>query len=207
MPEWSRRRALHAVATASAVTLAGCGATTSGSSSIAHDGDAPVTEFEARLLRNTDGEPLVVSGERATGDRSGDDAAAARNAGVMEHLTDEEDLGDLEFRDVAGGAELESFVTATDLDARSVYLLQRPIGECYAPRLVGVYRERDGVDAQFCRELRPAGVACDADAHDVFAVAIRLPFAGDDFNSVGSGSSSDCDHRPTVTFVDRGESG
>lgn len=164
-----------------------------------------VTEFEARSRRHGDGTPLlvpVVAEGTATTAEVGDDSP--RDISLIEHVTDGSDLEDLRFRDTAAARELEAFVTATDYPSRSVYLLQRAVGECHVPRLVGVYREGNGVDVRFCRDLRPAGVACDADATDAFAVALRLPFAGDEFDSVGTGWSSDCEHRHTVALSDGG---
>ena len=61
-----------------------------------------------------------------------------------------------------------------------------------------VAREEDGVEADFCRELRPADAACGAEDRVAVGVAIRLPFAGDEFSSLGSGWSSDCDRRPVL---------
>lgn len=198
MTEWSRRRALHAVATTGLVTLAGCGEAATGP----HDPPEPrerVTDVETLLARNEGGDPLIVTAGEG-GETNPDD----RNVSLMEHLTDGESLDEYRFPADAGGAEVESFVTATGFASESVYLLQRHIGACYVPRLVSVYREDDGVDANFCRALRPADVACDAETRHVFAVAIRLPFPGDGFSSVGSGSGSGCERRPTIP-LDGGE--
>lgn len=205
MPDWSRRSALHAVASAGALLLAGCDGTTSRSGTYLHEDREQVTEFDTMVVRDGDGEPLVVTDDGDPDDGTRDEPSDVRAASLMEHLTDDEALEGLRFRDRDGASALESFVTATDFDERSVYLLQQSIAECYVPRLVGVFRESDGVDAQFCRQLRPAGAECDADAHDAIVVAIRLPFAGDGFNSVGSGWSSDCDHRPSVPLSERGD--
>jgi hypothetical protein len=202
MPDWSRRHALQAVATTATLGLAGCSSETSRSRSVPPDRGDRVTDYEARFVRNTDGEPVVTVGEPGDEDENEDEPRIRLSE--MHHLTDEAELDDIQFRDVTGAADLESFVAATDYESASVYLLQRQVGECYEPRLVGVFREDDGVDAEFCRELRPADVECDAEAHDVFTVAIRLAFPGDDFNSVGSGSSSSCDHERAVPIPEAG---
>ncbi|MFB6196314.1 MAG: hypothetical protein ABEI80_09090 [Haloplanus sp.] len=200
MPDWSRRDALRAVATTGTLLAAGCSTSDTGPI------DAPpprrrVTDFESVLARNARGNPLVVPAP-VDGDEAGE---RRQDHSLMEHLTATADVEEFRFRADAGAADLASFVNATDFASQSVYLLQRSIGECYRTRLVGVYREGDGVDAEFCRDLRPADVDCDTDTEDTVAVAIRLPFAGDDFNSIGSGWSGDCEHVATVE-LERGES-
>lgn len=202
MPDWSRRRVLQSVAVVGTLTLAGCSDATTGSNDVPPVPRDRIADVEAIKARNDDGDPLFVAGDTETGQ-----ADADRRARVSElhHLTDEAALERLRFRDGSGGADLEAFVRGTDLESKSVYLLQRPIGECYVPRLVGVFREGDGVDADFCRDLRPADVECDVDARDVVAVAIRLPFAGDEFSGVGSGWSRGCEHRPTDPLTDGGD--
>lgn len=212
MADWSRRHALQAVATAGALALAGCSSETSRSRSLPPDRE-PVTDYEATLVRNTDGEPVFVDPEDESGDESSDDEEGTgeetgdvpRAYSTVMHLTGDEELDRLQFRDVQGASELTSFLRATDLESESVYLLQRAIGECYEPRLVGVAREDNGVDADFCRELRPADVDCDADAHDVIAIAIRLPFPGEEFSGLGTGWGSSCDHEHAVRITEGGD--
>lgn len=199
MPDWSRRRALQAVATTGAFALAGCSGESSSSSSVPRERGDPVppSDLEVRFVRDTDGEPLFAVGDDRNRDANGDEGPADPGRG-FEHLTDAEDRERVTFRSTEPAATLRWFVEGTDLEARSVYLLQRPIGECYEARLVGVYREDDGVDADFCQALRPADVECSADARDTLGVGIRLPFPGDSFSSRGAGWSSDCGPRPTV---------
>jgi len=203
MSGWSRRYALRTVASAGLLALAGCSDATSSSPDDSHETRDRITDFEPLLVRNHDGEPLFVHEETGPEDQSGGQGESddrPRRVSEMELLTGGDDLEGFRFRDVPGAAELRSFVTATDLESKSVYLLQRSIGECYVSRLVGVYREGNGVDTEFCQKLRPADAECSVDANDVFAVAIRLPFSGDDFNSIGSGSGGDCDHESTVAL-------
>jgi hypothetical protein len=204
MPDWSRRHALQAAASVGTLALAGCNGGTDRSRSLPPDRDR-VTEYETAFARNEDGEPVFVTGETGTAEEGGPDEERRQRVGAVEHVTDDADLDDLRFRDVPGAADLESFLRATDLESRSVYLLQRPIGECYAVRLVGVFREDDGVEADFCRMLRPADVSCAADAEDVYAVAIRLPFPGDDFSGLGTGMSGDCEGRSSVPLTEGGD--
>lgn len=187
MPRWSRRSALRSVVTVGSLALAGCSGESGRSNEIPPDRGEPVSDVEVRFARETDGDRLFeIAGES-------EDAPHG-----FEYLTDGNDRDDLTFRSTPPAAELRAFVDETDLDAESVYLLQRPIGECYRANLVGVYRESDGIDVDFCQELRPADVDCSAGTEDTVGVAIRLPFPGDEFNSLGSGWAGECDRRPIV---------
>lgn len=125
--------------------------------------------------------------------------------GGLHFLTGEDDRDRVTFRSGDPADELRAFVNATDLESESVYLLERSVGACYEVRLMGVYRESDGVDAEFCRALQPADVACSSDDEDAVAVAIRLPFDGEDFNSFGSRWGSDCDRPGTAIAREGGD--
>jgi hypothetical protein len=200
MPDRSRRRLLQTVAVAGTLAVAGCSGATTRSNDLPPVPRERTADVQVTTARNTDGDPLFVTGDGGT-DR--DDGGRSARVREVHHLTDESDLERLRFRD--GAADLRAFVTATDLESKSVYLVQRPIGECYAPRLVAVFREGTGVDAEFGRELRPAGFDCAVDTCDMVAVAIRLPFAGDGFDSTGfSPWGSDCERRP-ATPTDGGD--
>ena len=195
MPDWSRRRALRTVATAGSLALAGCSGESSRSNDPPPERGEPVPDLEVRFVRDTDGgSPFDTDDESAS--TSTDDPDAVTHS--FEYLTDRDEFDDLTFPSTTPAAELRSFVDATDFEAESVYLLERAIGECYRANLVAVYRESDGVDVDFCEALRPADVDCSAEAEDAVGVAIRLPFPGEEFNSLGSGWSGDCDRRPIV---------
>lgn len=200
MPDWSRRRALQAAAATGAFALAGCSGESSRSTSVppARGDPIPASDLEVRFVRDTDGEPLFGVDDEFDGEDGDDTPTDAGPGTAAEHLTDVEDRERVRFRSTPAAAELREFVEGTDLESGSVYLLQRPVGECYEARLVGVYREDDGVDADFCRALRPADVDCSADARDTLGVGVRLPFPGDSFSGLGTGWSSDCGRRPTV---------
>ncbi|MFC6939514.1 hypothetical protein ACFQE8_05975 [Salinirubellus sp. GCM10025818] len=195
MPDWSRRRALQAATAAAALALAGCSGEESSSNEIPRARGDPVSpsEFEVTFVRDTDGEPLFAVGEDGVDEDGVDEGGRG-----IEYLTDEADREELTFRSTEPAAELRAFVDEADLESRSVYLLQRPIGECYEARLVGVYRETDGVDADFCQALRSANVECSAEDRDTVGVAIRLPFSGDSFSGYGAGWSGDCDRGTAV---------
>lgn len=205
MPDWSRRRALHAVAAAGTLLTAGCGARPSGPPDDPPDLRERVTDIETLLARNSKGTPLVRP-RTETPEETPPSEERVRMASLTKHLTSADELAELQFRTDAGAADVRSFLTATDYESRSVYLIQRPIEECYQPRLVGVYREQDGVEADFCQDLRPADSDCEVGTEDVIAVAIRLPFPGDEFTGLGLGWSGDCDHVSTIALGEGGES-
>lgn len=191
MPDPSRRDALRSIAAAGTLALAGCSGEASHSDEIPRDSGETVPDPEVLFVRDADGGVLFSSG-----DPSG--RTTTPEPGGVEHVTDADERDALAFRDTPPATELEAFVGATDLESESVYLLEQPVGECYELALTGVTREPDSVSADFCRELRPADVECAADAEDTVGVAIRLPFAGDDFNGLGTGMSSECRRRPVL---------
>lgn len=202
MPGWTRRGALRSIAAAGALALAGCSGEASHSREVPRRHGERVPDPEVTFVRDADGAPLFSRDVDADGDDADGDGSPAddlaRRAGAGAYLTGADDVEALAFADSPPADELRAFVDATDLESESVYLLAKPVGECYELALTGVFREDDGVDADFCRQLRPADVDCSADAEDTVGVAIRLPFPGDDFDSRGSGTSSDCRHRPIV---------
>lgn len=202
MADWSRRRALQAVAGTGAVALAGCRGTTTGTRELPRAPREHITDIEAIKARNTDGRPLIRTGDTETAQ---DDVDLRQQVSAVYHLTDDADLEQLRFQAGADTRELRAFLTTTDFASRSVYLHQRPVAECYITRLVGVFRRGGDIEAQFCQVLRPADVACDSDAQDVIAVAIRLPFPGDEIVDVGTDYQRECDPFSTVSIRDGGD--
>lgn len=200
MADWSRRRALQAAVTAGAFALAGCSGESSSSRSVPRErGDTvPSSELEVRFVRDTDGEPLFDVENELDDDETTTDDERRDIGRDVEHLADEEDRERVVFRSTPASTDLRTFVEGSDLDSGSVFLLQRSVGECYEARLVGVYRETDGVDADFCQALRPADVECSADDQDAVGIAIRLPFPGDDLSGLGWSWRGDCDHSETI---------
>jgi hypothetical protein len=199
MPDWSRRRALQATASAAALALAGCSGETSRSGSSGPANGELVTDYEVQKVRSADGAVLFREADVETASEAADERTAERRRRVQqyEHVTDRRDLEDLAFAtDVSEAATLEEFTTATDLESESVFLLQRGVSACSTLELVGVRREPDSVHVDTCSDLRPADVECEADDRDVVAFAIRLPFPGDEFNGMGAGWSSSCHSRP-----------
>ncbi|MFB6250364.1 MAG: hypothetical protein ABEI27_01540 [Halobellus sp.] len=148
----------------------------------------PITNYELTRVRNESRAALIAG-----------DSESERSR-FYEHLTDAESVPT--FSDVAEADELARFIGETDFESKSVLLLVRPIPECYELRLTGVSKEGDGVDSQYCRDMRPADVQCKKDAEDTVGVAIRLPLAGDSFNSLGMGFGSSCDDRPSMVHFE-----
>jgi len=200
MPDWSRRRALHATASAAALALAGCSGESSSASSNHPPNGELVTDYEVQKARNADGAVLFRETDVATPSDTPDEPAERRRRRQRHqyaHVTEQADFEDLAFAtDLPEAAALEEFATATDLETRSVFLLQRGVSACSTLELVDVREEPDSVHVNTCSDLRPADVECETDDRDTVAFAIRLPFPGDDFNGLGVGGSSDCHRRP-----------
>lgn len=190
MSDWSRRRFLAASSLPILGALTGCSASPdrTGAELDTAPRKRPVTDYDAVKVRNSGGSPLV---ER-------DSSTAADRSHTYDHITEQANVPS--FTGVPEARELDRFVGATDFAAESILLFVRPVPECYDLRLVSVSKEGDGdgVDARYCREMRPADVSCERDAEDPVGIAVRLPFAGDSFNSLGMGFSSSCGDRPTV---------
>jgi len=198
MSNWSRRRALQAAIAVGTLSLAGCSGSTSSSEEVSSDRGDPVSDVEVRFARDTRGNHLYDA-------KRGNEGEPDPEAGETLHLTSDDERDAVTFRPTDPATELRSFVDDTDLDSESVYLLEEPIDACHEARLLGVYRESDGVDAEFCRGLRPADVDCSDGDRDRVGVAIRLPFPGDEFTSIGSRWSSDCDRPGTAIAREGGD--
>jgi len=197
MPDWSRRRALRAVAATGAIALTGCSGGSSSSSETPPDRGDPVpsSELEVLFVRDTGNEPLF-EGEGEDGNEGG--RARPERRTRAEFLTSGAARDRVTFHSGSAADDLRAFVDGTDLESGSIYLIERPVSACYEARLVGVYREDDGVDVDLCQALRPAGIACSADGMDTVGVGIRLPFTGDSMSGHGWGWSGECGPRPTV---------
>lgn len=197
MSDWSRRRALQAVAATGAFALAGCSGESDGSSEAPPDRGDPVppSDLEVVFVRDAGNEPLFDVEDQ---DGNGGGGARPERRTRAEFLTSGADRDRLTFRSGAAAEDLRAFVDGADLESGSVYLIERPVSACYEARLVGVYREDDGVDVDLCQALRPADIACSVDGMDTVGVGIRLPFAGDSMGDNGWSWSGECGTRPTV---------
>lgn len=197
MPDWSRRRALHAVGTIASVALAGCteGRETSDPPS-RRRGD-PVTEYDLLAVRDSDASALFWRDETA------DEEDPERMAHV--YATADSDLEDVSFASNSEAADtLSAFANGTDFEARSLLLRARPVAECYAAQFRGVWRDGDDLETAFCQKLRPADEACGREAEDTFAYGLRLPYPDEELTSFGSQWSGDCHPTPPVGVDDAG---
>lgn len=191
MSNWSRRRALHALATGTAAALAGCnGASRSSSESVPRrDYRTRITDYTALTIRDSEAEPIFWSADRTETER--------RRRRGRRYVTSPEDVSEVTF---APGSEdasrLNAFVTSTDFDSQSVVLYAEEVPECKRLELLSVARGDDGYHTSFCFQPRPVDVECEADAVDTVAIGIRLPFPGDDIRGGGSSWSSECHERP-----------
>lgn len=200
MPDWSRRRALRAVATTGALALAGCSSGSGSSGSLPPERGDPVppADLEVRFVRDTGGEPLFDVEGRSDGGATPEGGGIEGRRTRAEYLRDAESRDRVTFRSTPAAEELRAFVEATDLESGSIYLLERPVSACYEARLVGVYREDDGVSADLCQSFRPADIACSAGGVDTVGIGVRLPFPGDGLSGHGWRWRGDCGNRRTV---------
>lgn len=200
MPDWSRRHALQSAGGALLTALAGCNGSDSTNRSVPRDDRGRIDDITVLKVRNATPIPMVVRERDRNTEQPTTDVPPKRRGHIMEHVTAETDHGFVFPADVPGALDLKQVFEETDFESESIYLSQTTVSECYDRHLTGVYRESNGVDAQFCGTIRPADVACSTDEYDMTAFAIRLPFVGDNFNSVGGGHSSRCDgpHRRII---------
>ncbi|WP_459193743.1 hypothetical protein [Halosimplex sp. J119] len=216
MPDLTRRRALLAVASG-AVTLAGCSDREARPTIEWERQNRRIEDLEVRTARSEDSAVLFAQGEQlptVTDDRRRRYAQSGRAV-----LVSDDDVAGLTFGDGPEAERLRSFVTETDFDASSVYLLAMSIGACYEIRLQSVTVEWDDADtddlhphADFCEAYRPADVECSADERHTVGFAIRLPVAAERSSGSGRGMSSSCHPDPrgeafdaTVTPAERGD--
>jgi hypothetical protein len=161
-------------------------------------GGDPVTDYDAETVRDPDGRPLFWRDE---------DGESEREREGMELLTDSLPESHLTFAEGVPAADgLRSFAVDTDFERQSVLLYATRVSGCQHLRLEGVSRQPEQVDVSLCRELRPADVACEADADHTAGVGVRLPFPADDVNGTGMRISSTCGRLPEpVTLGGDGE--
>ncbi|MFC5367498.1 hypothetical protein [Salinirubrum litoreum] len=190
MQSWSRRHALQALSTGALAALAGCsGSSSGGSSNNRVPRGTPVKEYDERRVRRDADRPLV------TVTAESDDTLQNDN-GVHEYLTSPDEVEGLSFDLPDGAGDFRTFVTDTDFESALVLLVERTVAACSDLEVVGVYREDDGLDVQFCSAEKPADAACASGDRDRVAVAIRLPFTGERLTGFGYGWSSSCHTRP-----------
>lgn len=208
MSDWSRRRALQALGTATTVAVAGCSTGGDGFEDPPDTGRGdPVEEYALRKVRETGGGALFWQRGEGGGN-GGDDGGEERPPGGYEYVAAEDDVASLAFApDSDAAAELSAFVAATDFESSSVLVQETAVRECYDLRLRGVWRDGDGLETAYCSRLRPADDACSTDARDTVGVAVRVPFSLADAGGFGSSWGSNCDSRPVGVDADVGGGG
>ena len=204
MPNWSRRRALHAIGTVATVAVAGCSGGSDGFQVAAPDdrGD-PVTDYELRKVRDSSGKAIFWRSDED--DRSSE---AGRQTRSHAYVASEDDVASLSFApDSDAAAELAAFVGETDFGSSSVLLESQGIQECYDLEFRGVWRDNDGLQTAYCSRLRPAGVACSTESKDAVGVGVRVPFSLADTSRFGTSWSSHCRPSPVGGSPPGGDTG
>lgn len=195
MPAWSRRRALQALATGTALALAGCRERNLFAEQTPDvRRRRPVEDYEVRKVRDTDARPVFWTEE--SGRPTPSEEERRDGLYVDAYLAESDDLASVTFASREAGTRLREFAAATDFAERSVALQSLGIRACRALRLSRVVREPDGYDLSFCQPFRSPDTACDAAAYDTVAVAIRLPFPGTGISSRGASFDDECRNRP-----------
>jgi hypothetical protein len=95
-------------------------------------------DVEATTVRNTDGNPRFLAEDGGT---NRDDGGRSARVGAVHHSTGEFGPGRLRVPD--GAADPGALVTATGPGSEPVCPIRRRTGECYVPRLDGVFRDGD----------------------------------------------------------------
>lgn len=193
MPQWSRRRALRAVAaTATTAVLAGCNDSTERrDTDQRRDRGDPVTDYETTTVRaDRVFAPFWLEEYDDEADRPSQPVGDAL-------VTEPPSEGSVSFDpDADAAASLRSFVEDTDFERESVILWSTTLRGCATLRLTGVLRRADEVELSLCRQGRPADVACERDEEHTFGMGIRLPFAGEDVHVGGWSMAGGCDGDP-----------
>lgn len=182
-PDLRRRTLLTSVAGLATAGLAGCGGSERPLGALPSPPPEPITDLDVLKVRVDDSVGLFGSAEDDDG----------RFDSSHDVVSTERDLDALRFNtDVPAAVDLREFVTGVDLDAHSVLLFQATVSSCHDYYLVRVAYGDGDLDAEFCRSLRPADVACDAVQESTVGYAIDLPLTDVDLGSFGWGTGR-CD--------------
>jgi hypothetical protein len=200
MPSLTRRRALLTVASGVAA-LAGCSSEADLPMIDPQSDHSTIEDYEVRHVRNEDG--VVLFAHRAELPTPSDEGRGRYARHGRSVIVSEDDLAELTFGDVQEAERLRSFVTETDFDSSSVYLLSMPVEACYEIHLQSATVEWDELErddlhphADFCRTYRPADVECSIEETHTVGFAIRLPVAAEQSSGMGRGMSSSCRPSP-----------
>ncbi|QGN08068.1 hypothetical protein Hrd1104_12695 [Halorhabdus sp. CBA1104] len=208
MLELTRRRALLAVASGAA-TIAGCSGSgndrvtiddrSSGEPIDDRSSGEPIDDYEVVAARNDDGAVLFTEGALPTvtdSDRS--NRYARRDRAIV---VSSEGLDAITFGDAPEADRLRTFVTETDFERSTLYMLSHSVDACHEIRLRSVTVQWDDTDdirphAQFCQTTRPADVECSTETIHTRGFVIRLPVVADHSSGSSSGMSYECGSAP-----------
>ncbi len=225
----SRRRLLRTALSAIAlgVGTAGClDSADSGSTSDRPAGPDPSSGTETdppvRKPRNPGGRSVLREADAAETPSTGNGTGTESNSGPAasgppvgavpgaisrELIVDADRVSELAFADgvpADAAASARSFLEATDFETQSVFFRTFGIESCERFRIHSVSWERDHVEFEYCRELRPPDRACTADAWDAVGLFIRLPVTFRSPTALsGSGASGRSPCRNVDTRYDR----
>lgn len=165
------RRALLTGAAAAVAGLAGCGGSNSSSSSSPpSDPENLETEPATVAVRHTANAPVAWLGEKPT--PTDDRGLSSHDSELVANAETASDLG---FADVDGVDDMRSFVDATDFARETLLLERHRVGQCYELGLCAVTWSATSYHTYWTQTLRPADVACSAEAHDRVATLVRIP--------------------------------
>lgn len=192
-----RRSVLTGVGAGLAAALAGCSESETHRSS--PDTGTLITDYTVAITRSSGERPPIVAPREDAGEGNADGASPTPEPLSIHVVESESGAETLEFaEDARNAAAVRRLVAETAYASESVLLYQTPIGECYGLRLNYVAKDGDDGDpnVQFCRVIRDADVACERQARDHVAAAVRLPIPGDEYGSFSVGSGGGCDPVP-----------
>ncbi|MFB6268176.1 MAG: hypothetical protein ABEI31_10990 [Halodesulfurarchaeum sp.] len=184
MPPIRRRRLLASMGALASGGLAGCSGL-GGSQPLVLPPPPPelVSDYTVGKVRAA--EPVALMFETGSSDE--------REPLSIEFVSTRSGLDAVAFnRDVRAGAELARYAKETDLEARSLLLLQEDVSACYRSRLVSVALGSGEIQLTFCRELRPADADCEVGSRTTLGYAIRLPPVAESISSFGLSHGRDC---------------
>lgn len=174
------RRETLAAATSGLALLAGCSGSNTAEITVPGPSGTPL-DYDFDRVR-VSGQTVLFAEMVHDGES---DRTAPRNTGVLRSASD---LEQYDFPQTDAAQRLRSFATETDFATESVLLHANTVGACYDLRLETVtLKDDDHPQVELCRSLRPADVACAADATDTVGFAIRVSVPGEDLSGFGMG--------------------
>lgn len=209
------RRTLLSGAVGLATALAGCSDLQDGADestrNVPHDDgpDGPsagsATDPETHLVRvNTERPPIWLT----DADDDGQPTVSQRNRWRDHIIVDDSARADrISVADAVDRERVESFLTATDFDAETVYIEMGAVQECFRLKLCRIGWSSTEVSTDYTRQARPYTAHCEVREAVIEARLIRIPdpINADDVTSYSSSIGTGvCDRQHTRA---EGESG